>query len=195
MGSKIQGLAGHFAALPDPRKIRGRRHNLVDLLVIAVLAVLCGAESWEDIYRFGRAQETWLRAFLALLAGIPNADTFNRIFLLLDTKALGECFLAWAREIRMKVPKDIVSLDGKTLRASMAEGEPPLHVVSAWSSAYRRVLLGQRTVDAKSNEITAIPELLRILDLKGCTVTLDSMGCQREIAKKIVESGPTTSWP
>ena len=185
MGSKTQGLAGYFATLPDPRSTRGRRHNLVDLLAIAVLAVMCGADSWEDLYRFARDQEAWLRTFLTLPAGVPSADTFNRIFLLLDTKAFGECFLAWVREVRKKVPKDVISLDGKTLRASMAEGQPPLHVVSAWSSA-NHLVLGQRAVDAKSNEITAIPELLKVLDLKGCIVTLDSMGCQREIAKKII---------
>jgi predicted transposase YbfD/YdcC len=171
--------------MPDPRDVRGRRHNLVDLLVIAVLAVMCGADSWEDLYRFARDQEPWLKSFLALPGGVPSADTFNRIFLLLDTKAFGECFLGWVREIRKKVSRDVIALDGKTLRASMAEGQPPLHVVSAWSSA-NRLVLGQRAVDAKSNEITAIPELLKVLDLKGCIVTLDSMGCQREIAKKIV---------
>lgn len=185
MPTKIQSLADHFAALPDPRDIRGRRHNLIDLLVIAVLAVMCGADSWEDLYRFARDQEPWLKTFLALPAGVPSADTFNRVFLLLDTKPFGECFLGWVREIRKKVPQDVIALDGKTLRASMAEGQPPLHVVSAWSSA-NRLVLGQRAVDAKSNEITAIPELLKVLDLKGCIVTLDSMGCQRAIAKKIV---------
>ena len=139
----------------------------------------------EDLYRFARDQEPWLKTFLALPGGVPSADTFNRVFLLLDTKAFGECFLGWVREIRKKVPQDIVSLDGKTLRASLAEGQPPLHVVSAWSST-NRLVLGQRAVDAKSNEITAIPELLKVLDLKGCIVTIDSMGCQREIAKKIL---------
>src|SRR3974390_3204154 len=118
MCTKIQSLAEHFAALPDPRDVRGRRHNLVDLLVIAVLAVMCGADSWEDLYRFARDQEAWLKTFLPLPGGIPSADTFNRIFLLLDTKPFGECFLAWGREIRKKVPQDIVALDGKTLRAS-----------------------------------------------------------------------------
>jgi len=185
MRTKIQSLAEHFGALPDPRDVRGRRHNLVDLLVIAVLAVMCGADSWEDLYRFARDQEAWLKTFLPLPGGIPSADTFNRIFLLLDTKPFGECFLGWVRGIRKKVPQDIVALDGKTLRASMAEGKPALHVVSAWSSA-NRLVLGQRAVDEKSNEITAVPELLKVLDLKGCIVTLDSMGCQRKIAKQIV---------
>ena len=185
MRSKILTLAGHLGSLPDPRKRRGQRHELLDIILIAVLAVMCGADSWEDIYRFGQLQEGWLRTFLHLPNGLPSSDTINRVFLLLDTKAFGECFLAWVRDVRKKVPRDIVALDGKTLRASMAEGQPPLHVVSAFSTT-NRLVLGQRAVDAKSNEITAIPELLKVLDLKGCIVTLDSMGCQREIAKKIV---------
>ena len=185
MGSKVQSLAGHFAKLPDPRKTRGLKHNLVDLLVMAVLAVMCGADSWEDIYRFARDQEDWLRTFLLLPGGVPSADTFNRIFVLLDTKAFGECFLSWVRDIRKKVPRDIIALDGKTLRASMEDGGHPLHMVSAWSCT-NHLVLGQEAVEAKSNEITAIPELLKVLDLKGCIVTIDAMGCQKEIAKQIV---------
>lgn len=184
MGSKVQSLAGHLAKLPDPRKTRGLRHNLVDLLVTAVLAVMCGADSWEDIYRFARDQKEWLRTFLPLPGGVPSADTFNRIFILLDNKAFGDCFLAWVRDVRKKVPRDIIALDGKALRASMEAGGHPLHMVSAWSCT-NHLVLGQEAVDAKSNEITAIPELLKVLDLKGCIVTLDSMGCQKEIAKQI----------
>lgn len=185
MRSKIRSLADHLADLPDPRSTRGQRHNLLDIILIAVLATLCGADSWEDIYRFAEFQEDWLRTFLKLPHGIPSSDTINRVFLLLDTKAFGECFLAWVREVRKKVPRDIVALDGKTLRSSMAEGQPALHLVSAFSTT-NRLVLGQRAVDGKSNEITAIPELLKVLDLKGCIVTLDAMGCQREVAKKIV---------
>lgn len=184
MGSKVQSLAGHLANLPDPRKTRGLRHNLVDLIVMAVLAVMCGADSWEDIYRFARDQEEWLRSFLPLPGGVPSADTFNRVFILLDNKAFGECFLAWVRDVRKKVPRDIIAFDGKALRASMDAGGHPLHMVSAWSCT-NRLVLGQEAVDAKSNEITAIPELLKVLDLKGCIVTIDSMGCQKEIAKQI----------
>ena len=185
MRSKIRSLADHLGDLPDPRSMRGQRHNLLDIVLIAVLATMCGADSWEDIYRFAEFQEDWLRTFLKLPHGVPSSDTLNRVFLLLDTKAFGECFLGWVRDIRKKVPRDIVALDGKTLRASMSEGQPALHVVSAFSTT-NRLVLGQRAVDAKSNEITAIPELLKVLDLKGCIVTLDSMGCQREIAKRIV---------
>jgi hypothetical protein len=140
MRSKIRSLADHLAELPDPRSTRGQRHNLLDIILIAVLATLCGADSWEDIYRFAEFQEDWLRTFLKLPQGIPSSDTINRVFLLLDTKAFGECFLAWVRDVRKKVPRDIVALDGKTLRASMAEGQPALHMVSAFSTTNRLVL-------------------------------------------------------
>lgn len=185
MGSKTKSLACHLESLPDPRSTRGQRHVLLDILVIAILAELCGADSWEDIYRFAKSQETWLATFLALPHGIPSADTINRVFLLIDPRAFGECFLGWVRDVRKKIPGDVVALDGKTLRASLAEGKPALHVVSAWSTA-NHLVLGQRAVDAKSNEITAIPELLKVLDLKGCIITIDAMGCQKEIAKAIV---------
>jgi predicted transposase YbfD/YdcC len=151
---------------------------------MAVLAVMCGADSWEDMYRFARDQEEWLRTFLALPGGIPSADTFNRVFVLLDNKAFGECFLAWVRDVRKRVPRDIIALDGKALRASMEEGGHPLHMVSAWSCA-NHLVLGQEAVDAKSNEITAVPELLKVLDIKRCIVTMDSMGCQKSIAQQI----------
>lgn len=185
MGSKTRSLACHLKSLPDPRSTRGQRHVLLDILVIAILAELCGADSWEDIYRFAKDQESWLATFLSLPHGIPSADTINRVFLLIDPRAFGECFLAWVRDVRKKIPGDIVALDGKTLRASMAEGKPALHVVSAWSAA-NRLVLGQRAVDEKSNEITAIPELLKVLDVKGCIITIDAMGCQKDIAKAIV---------
>lgn len=185
MVKKEKTLALHLACIPDPRKIRGQRHLFIEIMLIAILAELCGADSWEDIHRFAENQKEWLKTFLSLPGGIPSSDTFNRVFYLIDPKAFGECFLAWVRDIRKKVPGDIVAMDGKTLRASLSEGTPALHVVSAWSTA-NRLVLGQRAVDEKSNEITAIPELLKVLDLKGCIITIDAMGCQKEIAKGIV---------
>jgi predicted transposase YbfD/YdcC len=185
MGTKVRPLTFHLASLPDPRKVRGQRHLFLDIVLISILAELCGADSWEDIHRFAKSQEVWLRSFLSLPGGVPSADTFNRVFFLIDPKAFGECFLAWVRDVRKKIPGDIVALDGKTLRASIAEGKPALHVVSAWSAA-NHLVLGQRSVDAKSNEITAIPELLKVLDVKGCIITIDAMGCQKDIAKVIV---------
>lgn len=185
MGTKARPLTFHLASLPDPRKIRGQRHLFLDVVLMAILAELCGADSWEDIHRFAKSQEEWLRTFLSLPGGVPSADTFNRVFFLIDPKAFGQCFLAWVRDVRKKIPGDIVALDGKTLRASIAEGKPALHVVSAWSAA-NHLVLGQRSVDAKSNEITAIPELLKVLDVKGCIITIDAMGCQKDIAKTII---------
>jgi predicted transposase YbfD/YdcC len=185
MASKPKSLAYHIAALPDPRKVRGQRHLLLDIMVIAVLATMSGVDEWEGIEEFGNDQEAWLRTFLDLPNGIPSHDTFGRVFQMLDPRAFSEAFLAWVRGIREKIPGDVVALDGKTLRASMSEGQPALHVVSAWS-AQNRIVLGQRAVDEKSNEITAIPELLKILDLKGCIVTIDAMGCQKDIATGVV---------
>jgi len=185
MGTKVRNLASHLEALPDPRSQRGQRHVLQDIVLIAVLAVLCGADSWEDIHRFAKSQDTWLKTFLSLPHGVPSADTISRVFMLLDPKAFAECFLAWVRDVRKKVPGDVVALDGKTLRASFAAGKSALHMVSAWSEA-NGMVLGQVAVDQKSNEITAIPALLKVLDLKGCIVTIDAMGCQKDIAKAIV---------
>lgn len=186
MDSKPKSLADHLVDVPDPRKIRGQRHVLLDILLIAILGTLSGVDDWEGIEIFAKAQEAWLRTFLELPNGVPSHDTFNRVFRMLDAKAFTEAFLAWMKGVRSKMPGDVVALDGKTLRGSLAEGKPALHVVSAWSAA-NHVVLGQRSVDAKSNEITAIPELLKMLELKGCIVTIDAMGCQKEIAKVIVK--------
>lgn len=185
MGMKFKSLACHLGILPDPRKAKGQRHLLLDILVIAVLATLCGVDDWEGIEQFGKFQEGWLRTFLALPNGIPSHDTFNRVFRLLDPRAFRDAFLAWVRGIREKVPGDLVALDGKALRGTLEQGEPALHVVSAWSEA-NGMVLGQRAVDEKSNETKAIPELIKVLDLRGCIVTIDAAGCQKDIAKGIV---------
>ena len=187
MAAKNPSLTFHLSALPDPRSERGRRHLLLDVMVMAVLATLCGADDWESVEAFGDEQEPWLKTFLELPNGIPSHDTFSRVFRMLDTKAFTECFLEWSRAVRRKVSKDVVAIDGKTLRASMDADQSPLHLVSAWSAA-NRMVLGQRAVDGKSNEIRAIPELLKVLDLKGCIVTIDAMGCQKDIAKAITRS-------
>ncbi|MBP1627213.1 MAG: ISAs1 family transposase [Holophagaceae bacterium] len=184
MAAKNPSLTFHLSALPDPRSERGRRHLLLDVMIMAVVATLCGADDWESVEAFGDEQESWLRTFLELPNGIPSHDIFSRVFRMLDTKAFTECFLAWSRSVRRKVSKDVVAIDGKTLRASMDADQSPLHLVSAWSSA-NRMVLGQRAVDGKSNEIKAIPELLKVLDLAGCIVTIDAMGCQKDIALAI----------
>jgi predicted transposase YbfD/YdcC len=180
----------HFAVLEDPRAESKRRHKLIDIVVIAVAAGLCGADDGVAIADFGRSREAWLRRFLELEGGIPSHDTFGRVFSLLAPAEFEACFRAWVASIRRQLPDAIVAIDGKTLRRShdRAAGLAPLHVVSAWASA-QRVVLGQVATEAKSNEIEAIPRLLDLPMLTGCLVTIDAMGCQTKIAEKIVERG------
>ncbi len=183
-------LGAHFAALPDPRIDGTKRHRLLDVITIAICAVLCGADSWVDVELFGQAKLRWLRTFLALPHGIPSHDTFGRVFAALDPQAFEQCFLAWVRAVVTHTDGEIVALDGKTLRRSHNRGtdQAPLHLVSAWAAA-NRLVLGQIAVDAKSNEITAVPALLQVLALQGCIVTIDAMGCQRAIAQTIIDQG------
>jgi predicted transposase YbfD/YdcC len=179
-------LAPFFAALPDPRIERTKRHRLLDILILAVCATLGGANGWADIERFGKAKLAFFRSFLPLPHGIPSHDTFGRVFALLDPAALLPCVQRWLAALGHAVAGEVVAIDGKTLRGSFdtAAGQNPLHLVSAWATE-ARLVLGQVAVDAKSNEITAIPLLLELLDLKGCIVTIDAMGCQKEIAAVI----------
>jgi predicted transposase YbfD/YdcC len=182
----IEGLAACFTGLEDPREARRCDHQLVDILVIAVCAVIACAESWEDIELYGRSKRAWLETFLALPNGIPSHDTFRRVFMLLDPDAFEACFARWAQSLAVGVEREVVAIDGKTARrsGSRRHGHGPLHLVSAWASE-QGLALGQRAVDGKSNEITAVPELLDALHLDGCIVTLDAMGCQRSIAERI----------
>jgi predicted transposase YbfD/YdcC len=183
-------LLDHFASLPDPRIERHRWHKLSDILVIAVCAVLCGAESYPAIEDFGQEREEWLRQFLELPEGIPSHDTFNRVLRLLDPVQFQRCFLRWMQAVAEVTAGEVVAIDGKALRRSFEKGtaKRAIHMVSAWATA-NGVVLGQRKVDTKSNEITALPVLLELLALKGCIVTIDAMGCQRAIAQTIVEQG------
>src|SRR5260221_1814972 len=183
-------LLDHFADVPDPRIARHRWHKLSDILVIAVCAVLCGAESYPASEDFGQEREEWLRQFLELPEGIPSHDTFNRVLRLLDPVEFQACFLRWMEAVAEVTAGEVVAIDGKARRRSVAKGtgKRAIPMVSAWASE-NRVVLGQRKVDTKSNEITAIPELLDLLALKGCSVTIDAMGCQRPIAQKIIEHG------
>jgi len=183
-------LRDHFAALPDPRIERTKRHQLLDIVTIAICAVLGGADSWVDVELFGQAKVAWLRTFLALPNGIPSHDTFGRVFAALDPRAFEQCFLAWVRAVVTHTAGEVVALDGKTLRRSpdRGAGTAALHLVSAWATA-NRLVLGQVAVDAKSNEITAVPALLQVLALEGCLVTIDAMGCQTAIAQPIVDQG------
>jgi len=177
----------HFADLPDPRIDRCKRHNLLEVVTVALCAVICGADTWVDVAEFGRSKAAWLRTFLALPHGIPSHGTFGRVFAALDPTAFETAFLGWVQALAAATAGQVVAIDGKTLRRShdRATGKGPLHLVSAWASA-NHLVLGQIAVDAKSNEITAIPALLDALAAAGCIVTIDAMGCQKEIAGKIL---------
>jgi predicted transposase YbfD/YdcC len=186
----IEGIAACFAGLADPRATRRCDHRLIDILVIAACAVIACAESWEDIELYGRSKQAWLKTFLALPNGIPSHDTFRRVFMLIDPDAFEACFARWAQSLMGKVEREVVAIDGKTVRrsGSRRHDHGPLHLVSAWASD-QGLVLGQREVDGKSNEITAIPELLDTLHLEGAIVTLDAMGCQKDIAARIRAKG------
>jgi predicted transposase YbfD/YdcC len=189
MGSKLsKGIVHHFAELKDPRIDRTKRHLLIDIVVIGICAVICGADDWVAMAKFGKAKQKWLSQFLALANGIPSHDTFARVFARLDPEGFQRCFLDWIETIRQRTHGEIIAIDGKTLRHSYdrSGNKGAIHMVSAWATA-NRLVLGQRKVDDKSNEITAIPELLRVLAVAGCIVTIDAMGCQKEIAEKIIE--------
>jgi len=180
----------YFDALDDPRVERTRQHALIDIIVVSVLAVICGAESWGDIEDYGEANKDWLRAFLRLRNGIPSHQTFMRVFAALDVEAFHECFMDFTRDLVGTTDGKHIAIDGKTLRRSFTDGEKrdPRHIVSAWVGE-NHIVLGQVATDAKSNEITAIPKLLDMLDVRGATITIDAMGCQRKIVEKIVEKG------
>lgn len=180
-------LIDHFSVLPDPRILLKTRHKLIDIVAMALCAVLAGADDWVEIAAYAKAKEAWFKDFLEMPAGIPSHDTFGRVFALLDPDAFGKCYVDWVRAL-IKIPDDLVAVDGKTLRRShdRSNGKSAIHMVNAWA-VHHGLVLGQVKTDAKSNEITAIPELLRLLDLKGSVVSVDAMGCQKEIAKQIVE--------
>jgi predicted transposase YbfD/YdcC len=183
-------ITTHFAALQDPRIERTRLHELMDILIIAICAVICGAEGWEDIAKYGLAKQDWLRTFLSLPNGIPSHDTFRRVFCLLDPAAFHQCFQSWIDALSAGLGLKRIAIDGKTMRRSFdrACGKAALHLVSAWATE-QHLVLGQVAVDSKSNEITAIPKLLELLDVSGAMVSIDALGCQKEIAAKIRAGG------
>lgn len=182
-------IVEYFAAVPDPRMERTRFHSLTDILVLSLIAVVCGADSFVAIEQFGRAKQDWLKTFLDLRNGIPSHDTLGRVFAALNPSALQEAFRVWAMAVARLTRGEVVAIDGKTLRRSFREAGSTafVHMVSAWATS-NRVVLGQVKTDEKSNEITAIPRLLKLLAIDGCLVTIDAMGCQKEIAKEIVDA-------
>ena len=179
----------HFGQLEDPRLDRKKLHSLHDIIAITICAVIAGADGWAEIALFGRSKEDWLRTFLKLPNGIPSHDTFGRFFSLLDPVAFQQCFINWVQAVHESV-QGVVAIDGKTVRRShdRGKGKKAIHIVGAWATE-NGIALGQKKVNTKSNEITAIPELIKSLQLKGCLVTIDAMGCQREIAQVIGEAG------
>lgn len=183
-------LLEHFKSLEDPRAEHLVEHELLDIIAISICAVLCGADTWVDIENYGRAKEAWLRGFLRLPGGIPSHDTIARLFAALDSEALQGCFLSWVKAIAQLSQGEVIAIDGKTLRHSYDTGgsKGAIHMVSAWASE-NRLILGQVKVAEKSNEITAIPQLLQVLAVEGCIVTIDAMGTQKEIAQQIIEAG------
>lgn len=184
------GLLRHFRKLKDPRVDRSKRHSLNDILTIAICAVICGADGWAQVELFGKSKLKWFRTFLDLPHGIPSHDTFGRVFARLDPRQFEQCFLNWINALADKPLGRLVAIDGKTLRGSfdrVAE-KSAIHMVSAWCE-HNQTVLGQVVTDAKSNEITAIPQLLDMLDLDGAVVTTDAMGCQKAIAKKAIACG------
>jgi len=181
-------ISKFFAKLQDPRRAHRRLHRLQDILVIALCAVIAGAQDWQQIVTFGRKRRDWLSGFLELPNGIPSHDTFERVFDRLKPQAFQACFRDWVQAISAALRIKHIAIDGKTLRGSGSAKLGPLHLVSAWATA-QHLSLGQVAVNAKSNEITAIPLLLELLDLNGALVTIDAMGCQKAIAQKIVDRG------
>ena len=180
-------LIEHFKNLADPRVNRTKDHDLIDVLIIAVCTLLCAGESFNDMEDFGQAKQEWFKTFLSLRNGIPSHDTFNRVFAALDPKQFLECFLAWTQSVRQAVGQEIVALDGKALRRALNRDQSVKYIVSAWAEG-NGLVLGQLKVADKSNEITAVPQLLRVLELSGCIVTIDAMGCQKKIAREIIQA-------
>ena len=183
-------IVAHFEDLVDPRLDRQKQHKLIDILVIAICAVLCGANDWVAVETFGQAKQAWFARFLELPNGIPSHDTFGRVFALLSPVQLQECFLSWVQAVAQVTAGQVVAIDGKTLRRSYdrRSAKAAIHMISAWA-AQNRVVLGQLKTEEKSNEITAIPALLKVLEVQGCIVTIDAMGCQKAIAQQIVDQG------
>ena len=178
----------HFETLTDPRIERSKEHLLMDIVAIAILAVISGADGWGAIELYGKTKYEWLKGFLELPNGIPSHDTFSRVFARIEPKQFQECFLSWVNSITKKLELEVIAIDGKTMKQSYdrKQSQKPLHIVSAWSASHQLVL-GQKKVNNKSNEVTAIPALLELLEIEKSIITIDAMGCQKEIAALIIK--------
>ena len=185
--ASVPPLMDYFKDIKDPRIERNKDYPLIEVIVITILAVMAFAEGWEDIETYGLAKQAWLKKFLPLRNGIPKHDVYRRVFNRLQPAAIEQCFMAWVRDIKQDAPREIIAVDGKTVRGSFNTrlGTSPLRLVSAWATGNRLVLAQVKTRD-KSNEITAIPCLLELIALNGCIVTIDAMGCQHKIAEQII---------
>jgi predicted transposase YbfD/YdcC len=179
-------LIAIFGQMDDPRRDLTKLHNLNDILLIGIIAVICGANTWNEIEQYALEKEEFLQTFLELPNGIPSHDTFNRVFSAIDSEQFETCFIEWINTLAKITKGEVVAIDGKTIRGAKANGKKsPVHMVSAWANG-SNLVLGQTRVNEKSNEITAIPKLLEMLILEGAVVTIDAMGCQTDIAEKII---------
>jgi hypothetical protein len=180
-------ISQHFEGLSDPRIERSKRHKLIDIVTIGLCGTICGGDNWVEIADWGSSKAGWLRTFLELPNGIPSHDTFSDVFGRINPAEFQRCFVTWVQAVYELTQGQVIAIDGKTLcgSADKALGKGAIHMVSAWATQ-NHLVLGQVKVDEKSNEITAIPELLTLLDIRGCIVTIDAMGCQTEIAQAIV---------
>lgn len=179
----------YFEQLVDPRSHINKLHSLNDILVVGVVSVICGAETWKQMEEFAKSKEKFLKTFLNLPNGVPSDDTINRVFSAIDTKQFEVCFAKWVTSLPQEFKQQVIAIDGKTVRGAKSKGEKsPVHIVGAWANEHNLVV-GQVKVNDKSNEITAIPELLDLLFIKGDIVTIDAMGTQTAIAEKIIEKG------
>lgn len=180
-------LRSIFSQIDDPRSDINKLHKLEDILLIGIISVICAADTWKNMETYAKAKEEFLRSFLDLPNGIPSDDTFNRVFSSIDSEQFEACFVDWVSRLVNLTDGEVIPIDGKTIRGAKSNGKKsPFHMVSAWATN-NNLVLGQVKVSEKSNEITAIPKLLELIAIKGCTVTIDAMGCQQEIARKIIE--------
>ncbi len=186
--SPVASLEIHFQNLTDPRAEHSIDHRLIDIVMITICAVICGANNWVEIENYGHDKKEWLQQFLELPHGIPSHDTFMRLFARLKPEQLQQCFLNWIQAVSQITKGQVIAIDGKSLRSAKDRGQSrgAIHMVNAWATE-NRLVLGQTKVTAKSNEITAIPTLLKILTIEGCLVSIDAMGCQKEIAQTIID--------